>query len=167
MKHEMITDKIKEEAKAGSKTLIFFDMDGLMTEFDSELKERIVSNEPGFYLTRRPLKSMLKTIKGLSKVKNITVGILSNCHYKEQKQDKITWLSKYAPFFAPENIHIVVLSEEKFEDSEKYFVKARYAKEYMQGYDKVYFFDDDPRILKAMRKALPEMVSKHISLMIK
>ena len=46
--------------------------------FPPNEKQDIVENKPNFYYEKRPLQTMLKMAKKLSKIKNVTIGILSN-----------------------------------------------------------------------------------------
>ena len=41
------------------KVKVFFDMYGTLAEYNAEDKEKILSNQAGVYLTKRPLKSIL------------------------------------------------------------------------------------------------------------
>jgi len=163
----MLIEKIKEEAK-NKKVIMFFDMDGTIAEYSSADKDRIINNEVGFYLKKRPLHCMLKIMKKFSKMENVTVAILSNCKFEEQKQDKIAWLRIYAPYIKEENIHIVVLSKEVYEKEQKFAIKARYLEKLSKGYDVVYQIEDDQRIINATRNAqLPNTNAEHVSMLLR
>ncbi len=163
----MIIDEIKELAKL-HRVMVFFDMDGTCAEYASTDKPRILSNEPKFYFEKRPLKSVLKVMKQIFKIKNVTVGILTNCHFKEQKLDKIAWLKKYAPYIEENFIQVNVFNEINFEDKDKYTLKAMYLKNLMDrdGDTEYYLFEDDHRIMKTCKNVLPKLHVEHVSRLI-
>jgi 5'(3')-deoxyribonucleotidase len=164
----MLIDKIIAEA-ATNKTIIFFDMDGTIVEYGAGEKQDILGNKQGFYLHKRPIKTTLKVMKKFAKTKNITVCILSNCHYPEQAQDKLAWLKKYAPYLDEKNIHIIVLSQMKFEKENKDNIKGEFIKNLpnINDYAKIYLFEDDHRIIKAATKVWDKISAQHISTIIK
>ena len=123
----MIINDIKKLAKE-NKVVVLFDMDGVLAEYGVGEKERIASNEPNLFLNARPLFENIKKVKKISKIKNVIVGIQSNCQYKEQKQDKKAWLQKYVPFVSKEDINIIALKEIEYEKETKYSLKAKYIK---------------------------------------
>ena len=104
---------------------------------------------------------MLKVVKNLSKIKNVTIGILSNCYYPEQREDKIAWLNKHTPYIDAENINIIVYSETACAKDEKNNLKANKIKT-ITGYDKVYLIEDTHEIIKATNKILPN-TARHFS----
>lgn len=163
----MLENKIIELAKANT-VKIFFDMDGVCAEYGASDKHLIESNAFGFYLGKRPIYSVLEVMKRLSETSNVEVLILSNCHFPEQKQDKISWLKKFAPFIKKENINIIVLNDEVYTKETKYFIKGNYIKKLTAGSDAaVFLIEDDHRIIGATRELLPHVNACHISTLIK
>lgn len=157
-----IVKDIKDLAKT-EKVLCLFDMDGTCVAYGTGEKAQILANEKDFFKFKRPLKTVLKKMKILSKTKNVRVGILSNCYFEEQRQDKIFWLKNNAPFIKPENITIVVLNNETYEIGKKYYIKAKYIQQIAKPDEKVYFFEDSHDIIKATLKVLPDIHVCHIS----
>lgn len=147
----MIINDIKKLAKE-NKVIVLFDMDGVLAEYGVGEKERIASNEPNLFLNARPLFENIKKAKRISKIKNVTVGIQSNCQYKEQKQDKKTWLQKYVPFVSKEDINIIAYKDEEYDLSNKQALKVNYIKEKYQNGEIVILIDDDHRIIKETLK---------------
>lgn len=143
----MFIDDIKSLSKE-NQVVVLFDMDGVLAEYKVGEKEQIKSNEPNLFLKARPLFKNLKIAKKISKMKNVKVGIQSNCHFKEQKQDKKTWLKKYAPFVSEEDINIIAFKDEEYDLSNKYALKAKYIKEKYQGGEIVVLVEDDHRNIK-------------------
>lgn len=160
----MLINEIKSIAKTKS-ILVLFDMDGTIVEYGANEKQDILDNKAHFYFNKRPLKTMLKAVKNLSKIKNVTIGILSNCYYPEQRQDKIIWIKKFIPFIKSENINIIVYSELKFEKHEKDNLKANKINT-ISGYDKIYLIEDTHEIIKATNKIIPN-TARHFSELIK
>lgn len=154
--------EIKETAKT-KPVLCLFDMDGTCVEYGTGEKSQILANEKDFFKFKRPLKSVLKKMKNLSKTKNVKVGILSNCYFEEQRQDKIFWLKNNAPFIAQSDIYIVVLNNETYTKETKDYIKSNYIKKIAKPNEKVFFFEDSHEIIKATSKALPDVGVYHIS----
>lgn len=161
-------DKVKEIKKLAKteNILCLFDMDGTCVEYGTNEKSHILNNEKDFFKFKRPLKYVLKKMKSLSKTKNVRVGILSNCYFEEQRQDKIFWLKNNAPFIADENINIIVLNNETYTTETKDFIKANRIKTIARPNEKVFFFEDSHDIIKATHKALSDVNVFHISALI-
>ena len=157
-----ILDEIIEYAK-NNKVCCFFDMDGTCAELRTGEKKRILDNEKGFFLNKRPLKSILSVMEKISKIDNIKVCILSNCYYNEQKQDKITWLKKYAPFVKEENINIIVLTEENYDDKTKHNLKPNKIKSVLKENEKAVLFEDNYNIINATNKMFDYICAQHVS----
>ena len=158
----MFIDIIKEDAKRG-KVIIYSDMDGVLCEYGAGEKGLIMSNEKGFYLSKRPLFSMLRKLEELSHIENVEVGIMSNCYYLEQKEDKIKWLEKYCPFIKKENINIIVLTNEVYTKETKDFLKGERLLSITSGSNKKwYLIEDNHDIIKCTNK-LVEGSGRHFS----
>ena len=158
----MFKDLVKETAKH-KRVLILFDMDGTCVEYGTGEKQRILDNEPGFYYSKRPVKTVIREMLKFSKIKNVQVGILSNCYFKEQKIDKIAWLNKYIPQISLKNIHVLVYGEMQFSEKEKDFLKYNYIADNLSQPDlEIYLIEDQHEIIKATNKKCSKM-AHHIS----
>ena len=164
MEKFMLPQSIKLWAKT-KKVLILFDMDGTIVEYGANEKHDIIENRPNFYYEKRPLKTMLKVVKNLSKIKNVTIGILSNCYYPEQEQDKIKWLHKFVPFVNFNHVYFNVYSTLSFKKEEKNLLKANVIKT-ISGFDKILLIEDNHEIIKATNNVIPN-TSHHLSELIK
>lgn len=163
----MLEDKIIKLTK-NDKVIVFFDMDGVCAEYGADEGHLIKENYPGFYFTKRPIKSVLAIMKRISEIRNVQVRILSNCYFPEQKQDKINWLAKYAPFIKTENITIITLNEEEYTSETKDFIKGNYIKKITAGSNAhLFLIEDDHGIIKATKKLLPNVQANHVSTLIK
>lgn len=100
----------------------------------------------------------------LSKIPNVEVCILSNCHYQEQKEEKIEWLRVYAPFIRPENIFIIVLSNENYTSDNKHFLKGNKIKKILSSDETAFLIEDDHRVIKATRSL--GIDAEHVSMLI-
>ena len=158
-----LVEKIKTLAKENI-VYLYFDMDGTCAEYKSGEKDLIKGNAKDFFLIKRPLFSILKIMEDLANSENVIVGILSNCYFEEQKQDKITWLQKYAPFIKRENINIIVLSNETYTTETKDYLKPNLLKKLHNDTTYVYLIEDNHQILKATRKS--GLNGEHISTLI-
>lgn len=143
--------EIKTKAKS-QKVKVYFDMDGTLAEYDAEDKEKILSNQAGVYLTKRPLKSIINVADKLAKIDNIEICIASNCHFKEQKEEKLLWLEKHAPFIKKENINIIVFDDMIFSKEEKDFFKANLIMSKLKQNEFSYLIEDDHKIIRATNK---------------
>lgn len=143
--------EIKTRAKS-QKVKVYFDMDGTLAEYDVEDKEKILSNQAGLYLTKRPLKSIINVADKLAKIDNIEICIASNCHFKEQKEEKLLWLEKYTPFIKKENINIIVFNDMIFSKEEKDFLKANLIISNLKQNEFAYLIEDDHKIIRATNK---------------
>lgn len=163
----MIIDEIKEQAKY-TNVLILSDMDGVVAEYGTNEKKSILSNHPNFYLNRRPIRTIINTYKELSELENITIGIVSNCFYEEQKQDKLKWLEKHMPFVNKDYVRIIKLSEEKYDKESKDYIKSKYIEKMIKNKEvMVYFFEDDHGIIRSTHKALPNVYTAHMSMLVR
>lgn len=162
----MLKNKILEDAKLRP-VYVFFDMDGVLAEYDIDKKgERGISGND-YYTNKTPLPTAINFAKFLSETPNITVGILSNCLYNTQAEEKKVWLSKYMPFLRPENINIISYEAYGFGDDKQArksakckFLNSKF-KNCSYG---VYLIDDDHEILKNFMKDADNIVDVyHIS----
>lgn len=156
-------NQIENEAKE-NKVYIYFDMDGTCVEYKSGEKKLIMSNKKDLFLNKRPLNTVLKIMERLSKMENVTVGILSNCYFEEQKKDKITWLKKNAPFIEMKNVNIIVLNNETYTTDTKDFLKANLLKRLHSDLSHVILVEDSHAILKATQKS--GIRGEHVSTLI-
>ena len=143
--------EIKTKVKS-QKVKVYFDMDGTLAEYDAEDKEKILSNQARVYLTKRPLKSIINVADKLAKIDNIEICIASNCHFKEQKEEKLLWLEKYTPFIKKENINIIVFNDMIFSKEEKDFLKANLIISNLKQNEFAYLIEDDHKIIRATNK---------------
>ena len=164
----MLTNKLLNLAKM-QPIMVFFDMDGTIAELNIWDTPRVINNEEGFYLKQRPLKCVLKQIKKLAKNKNIVVGLLSYCHYPNQEQDKLAWISKYAPFIDKNNVHIIVLSQTKYSPEQKDYLKAEKLQEIcnLEPNRQVFFVEDDKDVMKATHNKLKNVQVVHVTAFVK
>ena len=148
----MFIDELKTQAKS-KKIVLYSDMDGVLVEYGAGEKPLILNNEKNFYLNKRPIFSTINKLKELSEVENIEIGIMSNCYFQEQKQDKILWLEKFCPFIKKENINIIVLNEETYTKATKPYLKVDKIIAINEGKEKVCFLiEDNHDIIKHSNK---------------
>ena len=156
--------EIKTRAKS-QKVKVYFDMDGTLAEYDAEDKEKILSNQAGVYLTKRPLKSIINVADKLAKIDNIEICIANNCHFKEQKEEKLLWLEKYTPFIKKENINIIVFDDMIFSKEEKDFLKANLIISKLKQNEFAYLIEDDHKIIRATNK-FSNIKARHMSMFV-
>ena len=113
---------------------VFFDMDGVLTEFNPNDKPRILRNEPDFYLNKRPIRCILEKAKILYE-NNVEIFIMSICHFEEQKHDKIKWLKKY-------------------DKETKDYLKVTKIQEILKNNETYILIEDNHKIIKATNKVV-------------
>ena len=144
-----------------NKQLILFDMDGVVAEYVAGEEQLIVNETPGIYSRKRPMKSVIKIAKKLSKQENISVGILSSCEHYSQIDEKKSWLERYMPFLDKTQIYIIPWCDGKYTRETRSCAKLDVIKS-ISGYDKIFLIEDKHDIIKATNKALPG-VAHHVS----
>lgn len=145
--------------KSGIKTLVLFDMDGVLAEYKWGENEAIKRGDVEVYLSKRPIKSVIKFAKKLFD-EGVAVGILSSCETAEQREAKLVWLSANTPFIKG-NVHIVVWNELGLVGSDRDSAKAR-VMQGIRGYDEIYLIDDKHKIINATNEILPNC-ARHVS----
>ena len=134
---------------------VFWDMDGTFVSMD--MCNLSIKNEPGFFYTKRPIKTMLRIVKRLFDLGAETY-ILSFCGYNYQKADKIRWLNDYCDFIRRENIIIIPRKEADVKTADsKQTLKAEYLKDYITDNDIVYLIDDNESVLLGTKSKLPQI----------
>ena len=154
----MVPEYLKEETKH---TLVLFDMDGVVAEFNLFEDPKIKAHVPGVYLEKRPIYSVLKSIDELRQNTNIEIGILSSCEIPSQKEEKIKWVSQFLPFIKLENIHVIIFEEENYTKENKRFAKVELIQR-LTGFEKYYLIEDRHEIIKATNSIFPFM-AHHVS----
>lgn len=92
------------------KQRVFFDMDGVVAEFNKKATMEEVFSE-GYFKGLNPMQSSIDIAKALQD-KGYEVFILSKSR-GDKISEKIEWLKEYMPFIKPENICFVPLNGEK------------------------------------------------------
>lgn len=158
----MLIEEIKEKAKT-KKVIVYSDMDGVLAEYGVGEKPLILANEKDFYLNKRKISCAVEKFRMLSEIENVEIGIMSNCYFQEQKQDKLLWLEKHCPFIKKENINIIVLNDEPHTKETKDYLKI--SRLLSINYDKdvdFYLIEDNHNIIGATNKTRPN-TGRHFS----
>ncbi|MCQ2564328.1 MAG: hypothetical protein MJ152_00465 [Clostridia bacterium] len=135
-------------------TLILFDMDGVCAEILPDEVPKILNNEQGVYRNKRPIKTTIKIMQKLCKKQNFTIGILSSCEFENQKQEKLDWLSTYAPFVSKNHIYLINWNKEKISAEHRPSGKLNKIKR-IKGFETIYLIEDTQEIIKTTNKVLP------------
>lgn len=151
----MYFQTLVKEKYSKEKVSMFIDMDGVIADYD-------VGNPLNFQ-SKRPVTTNINTIKEISKYSNITLYILSICHFSYQVEEKNNWLDKNAPFFKKENR--IIIPKELHKGFESKELKFQALKEYLNNNKetKIVVVDDDNVILKYLKKELPNIDLYHNS----
>ena len=140
---EDFLDKYKDK-----RIKLFVDMDGVIADYD-------VGKAEG-YDKKRPLYSSIAKLEHISEKDNIELFILSVTRMNEGYEEKQIWLDKFAPFFKKENR--VIISREKNNFIETAILKANYMKNVERDGSIIIVIDDDPKIIKEIRKTNEDVV---------
>lgn len=146
------------------KQLVLFDMDGVCAEYVAGQGAQIESEVPGVYANERPVFSVIKIAGILNNMQNVSVGILSTCHFDSQVKEKLDWLKKYMPFVPKDNIYIITYPvSDKSKDTRGDLKADTMAK--IKGFDEVYLIEDSHKNIKSVNKRFPGM-AHHVSILI-
>ncbi len=136
-----------------NKVRIFWDMDGTCTSMEMQNKEHKL--EPGFFYTKRPIKTIINFMKKFNDLGADTF-ILSFCSYNYQKDDKLRWLKENCDFIKEENIIIIPRKEKSLNITEdKKYIKAHFIEKYTSPDDIIYMVDDNETVLLGTKEKLP------------
>ena len=130
------------------KIKIFVDMDGVIADYDvGKAKD---------YDKKRPLLTSISNLENISKLNNVELYILSICRQNEGIEQKNYWLDIYAPFFKKENR--VIISKESYDKISSKELKAEYLKKLERDESVIMVIDDDPEIIKEIRKENEDII---------
>lgn len=127
---------------------LFVDMDGVLADY--------IFGDAKDYDKKRPLYDSIKKLEEISKMSNVELYILSATRYSSGFEQKHWWLDTYAPFFKKENR--IIISREANGMTESSVLKANYLKEYKRDGSEIIVIDDDPKILKEIRKLNEDVI---------
>ena len=131
------------------KIKMYVDMDGVIADYDVGVARD--------YDKKRPLYDSIKKIEEVSKLFDIELHIFSITRYSEGFKQKHEWLDKYAPFFKEEDRVIISREDNNMEESS--VLKAKYIKKIDRNDNCVIIvIDDDPRVLKEIRKLNEDII---------
>ena len=143
------------------KQLVLFDMDGVLAEYITGEEANIINEVPNTYLSKRPIKTIVKVAEELYSMPNITVGILSSCDYPSQVIEKKQWLKQYLPFISEDKIHIVVWQNERYSMETRCIAKLEVIQK-IDGYDDIFLIEDTHNNIFATNKVIPNC-AHHLS----
>lgn len=121
---------------------IFVDMDGVVADY--------IFGSARDYDKKRPLYDNIDKLEIISKKPNVEMFIFSVTRYSSGFAQKNWWLDKYAPFFKKDNR--IIISREDNDMRESSTLKAEYLANYERDDSILILIDDDPKILKEVRK---------------
>ena len=130
------------------KIKIFVDMDGVIADY--------IFGSAQDYDKKRPLYDSIKKLEKISKMSNVELYILSATRYTEGIEQKKWWLDQFAPFFKKENR--IIISREANSMIESAVLKSNYLKEHKRDGSMIIVIDDDPKILKEIRKLNEDII---------
>lgn len=155
----MLTDFVK----SGVKTLVLFDMDGVLAEYKWGENEAIQKGDTEVYRLKRPITSVIEVARTLY-MDGVDVGVLSSCETEGQRIAKLEWLHEYLPFLK-DNLYIVVWEELGLSGHDRDFAKAHVI-EGIVGYEEIYLIEDKHKVIKATNSII-ENCAHHVSEVLK
>ncbi len=141
-----IKSKIEEILKRKNIDL-FVDMDGVIAAYEFGM--------PLDFDKKRPLLTNINKIKELSKLKGVTLHILSCCKKDYQIDLKNEWLDRFAPFFEKDKRFI--LSKETITDMSSSNMKKTFLENYETS-SQIVVIDDDNQVIKTIGKELENVI---------
>ena len=148
-----------EQLKANKPINIYFDMDGVIVDYDL-INHRLTQNEENTFLNKRPIYTVIEILNNLQNKENIKIHILSITRYKNQIEGKIKWLERYLPSIDTNNIHI--FSREEYNFVRPKIIKSKYLEENTNNEEINIHIDDDQQVLKELinnKKIIPLHIS--------
>ena len=129
------------------KTIIYFDMDGVIASYDF--------GKPLDFKNKRPLTTNIKTLSQLYNLKNVELHILSVCRFNNEVSEKNEWLNKYASFF--EKDKRTIIPKESYPHYSSKQLKLNYLKS-LKNDEQIIFIDDDNEVLRTVRNGLKNIM---------
>lgn len=83
---------------------IFVDMDGVTAKFEPASIEEMTT--PGFFISRKPVESVISMVKLLQKEKDVEVFVLSSYLLPISKEEKIRWNEQYTSIPRENQIYV-------------------------------------------------------------
>ena len=148
-----------EQLKTNKLINIYFDMDGVIVDYDL-INHRLTQNEENTFLNKRPIYTVIEILNNLQNKENIKIHILSITRYKNQIEGKIKWLERYLPSIDTNNIHI--FSREEYNFVHPKIIKSKYLEENTNNEEINIHIDDDQQVLKELinnKKIIPLHIS--------
>ena len=143
----LIYDVLKQYEN--EKIKIYVDMDGCIADYEV--------GAPKDYDVKRPLLTNLSKLENISQMPNVQLFILSVTRMSKGIEEKNKWLDEFAPFFKKENRNI--LSREKYNfEKDSPTLKCEFVKEIKRDNSKIIIIDDDPEVLKRIRKEFDDVI---------
>ncbi len=136
-----------EQLKTNKLINIYFDMDGVIVDYDL-INHSLTKNNKDTFLNKRPIYTTIEILTNLKNKENIKIHILSVTRYKNQIDGKIKWLEKYLPFINTNNIHI--FSREEYNFVHPKFIKSQYLNKRINNNEINIHIDDDHQVLKEL-----------------
>ncbi len=136
-------------------------MDGVLAEYVTGEEINIINEVPNTYFNKRPIKSVIKIVKELDQMSNITVGILSSCDYPSQVIEKKKWLKKYLTIIKDDQILIVVWSKENYTLETRCYAKLTQIQK-IKGYEEIFLIEDTHANIFATNQTIPNC-AHHVS----
>ncbi len=94
------------------KQRIFFDMDGVMVEFNLNSTIEEVASK-GYFSSRTPIQGTIRAMEWLVKNTNLEVFVLTSVFNDDHSRaEKLAWLRQYAPFLTEDHVIFSVYGEQ-------------------------------------------------------
>lgn len=143
----LIYDVLKQYEN--EKIKIYVDMDGCIADYEVGI--------PKDYDVKRPLITNLSKLEKINQMPNIQLYILSVTRMNKGIEEKNKWLDQFAPFFKKENRNILSRENYNFEKDSP-TLKYEFIKKIKRDNSKIIIIDDDPEILKRIRKGFDDVI---------
>lgn len=83
---------------------VFFDMDGVLAEFNEHATVEEITL-PGYFGSRPPIMGAIRAMEWLVKNTKLDIYVLTSVFDDDHsRQEKLEWLRKYAPFLAEDHV---------------------------------------------------------------
>jgi len=142
------------------KVVVYVDMDGVIVDFGEINSDTAQVKDEGFFINKRPIRTVLKELEKAAELPNVEIEILSLTRTEAQIKEKNEWLNKYAPFITKRNI----FARLSFNLESAHILKQEYLEMEAPKNKKIYLIDDDHQVLRHVKYKMNDKVEVlHVS----
>lgn len=126
--NKSLYQQVNELLSSDTPTMLFVDMDGVLTEYKYGEGNSILNGDIEVYLDKRPIQTVIDIIAKYYNVNNNEFKILTSCIDKSQEKAKLKWVEKYMQFFNLKDFICVLSNDFNQRVDKKVDIICKYAR---------------------------------------